>query len=326
MNRSWTLIALAAGALSAVAFMGVIRPSLVSIIMFYLAPAPLFMAGLAFGAVAAALGAAAGAAAIAVMLNVKAAGFYLLTSGLSPVVLTWLALTSRPAAGGAEGEAADEQGREWYPEGRLLLWAAVMAGALMSLTALMLGPSLAEFQGVLRDMAGQMLKSSGLPQGMSPDQARRLTDFVTATTPLAATALWEIITLANMALAAWLLKRFGYPTRPWAPFWRLAFHPRAMIALAVASFAAFLPGMFGLIGEIFATGLMTAFAILGLAVVHALTLGNPYQPVILGLVYAGLLLLNWLLALPLIILALADLSFGLRARLLAGRGGPPATT
>jgi hypothetical protein len=326
VNRSWLIIALAAGALSTVAFMGLLRPSAVSIAMFYLAPAPLFMAGLAFGWLAAAIAAAAGALAIAVMLNVKAAGFYLLTTGLAPVILTRLALISRPAAGGAEGEAADEHGREWYPEGRLLLWTAAMAGALMTLTALLLGPGLERFQAVLRAMAMQMLKTVGAAQNIDAAQLARLTDFIVATTPLVSTAMWEITILANLALAAWLLKRFGYPTRPWAPFWRLAFHPRAMIALAVASFASFLPGMAGLAGEIFAAALMTAFAILGLAVVHALTRGNPYQPIILGLLYAGLFLLNWMLALPLIILALADLTFGLRARLFAGRGGPPART
>ncbi len=323
-SRSWLVIAAAAGALSAFAFMGVIAPSLPAIVMYYLSPAPLFMAGLAFGATAALIAALIAAAAIFALLNFKAAAFYLVTTAIAPVILTWLALTSRPAAGGAEGEAADESGREWYPEGRLLLWTSFMGGALMSLTAVMLGPRLEDFRATLRELAGRMFTAMNAKAEMTAEQLQGLTSFVVNMTPLVATILWVLATLGNMWLAARLVRAFGYESRPWAPFWKLTFHPRAMAALAVASFASFLPGMAGLIGEIFAAALMAAFAILGLAVMHALTLGNPWRGMILGVLYAGLLVVNWLIALPLIVLALADLSFGLRARYFARHGGPPA--
>ncbi|HFB97644.1 MAG TPA: hypothetical protein ENJ62_00740 [Bryobacterales bacterium] len=134
--------------------------------------------------------------------------------------------------------------------------------------------------------------------------------------------MWMFVMLANFWAAARLVAAFGYPQRPWAPFWRLTFHPRAMAALAAASFASFLPGTFGLIGEVFATALLVAFFILGLAVIHAVTLGNPWRHVLLAVLYLGLLLINWMLALPIVILGLADLAFGLRRRLRGDRPPP----
>ncbi len=316
-NNSWMLIAMAAGALSAIAFLGIIAPSVVSIVMFYLAAAPLFMAGLAFGAPAALLGVVSGFALIALVLNLKAAAFFAVAVGIAPVILVHLASQWRQASGGPEGEATGEDGREWYPEGRLLLWTAFMGGTLMSITLLMTGPGIGAIEANMGRMATQMLALSGAAGELKPEQLAELKTFMVRATPLVSTAFWMLAMLGNFWLAAVVVKAFGYEMRPWAPFWRLTFHPRAMIALAIASFASFLPGVFGLIGSVFAVALMSAFAILGLAVMHALTLGNPWRNALLGMLYAALLFLNWLLALPLIVLALADLSFGLRQRYFA---------
>ena len=327
MKRSWLIMALAAGVLSAVAFLGVTAPSLVSIVMFYLSPAPLFMVGIAFGAPAALVGAAAGFVFLAVVLNLKAAAFHLVSIAIAPAVISRLAMTSRAAgAGAAEGEAADAAGREWYPEGRLLLWTAFMGAVLMSALMLMIGPDMAAIQTHLGLMAGQILKLTGAAAQMNPVEARAMKTFLVAVTPLVSTALWLLSMMGDFFLAAKALSAFGYETRPWAPFRRLAFHPRASVALALASFASFLPGVFGLAGQIFAISFMTAFAILGLAVVHALLKDSPWRPWLLGALYAGLFFLNWLLAMPLVVLALADMSFGVRAKYAASHGGPPAKT
>ncbi len=326
MKRSWLIMALAAGVLSATAFLGLAAPSLVSIVMFYLSPAPLFMVGIAFGAPAAAIGAAAGFVFLAALLGLKAGAFHLVAISAAPVLITHLAMISRASAGGAEGEAADARGREWYPEGRLLLWTALAGAALMSALMLMLGPDMAAIEARLGEMAEEILKLTGAAQQMNPAEARRMRAFLVAVTPLVSTVMWLLAMMGDFFLAARTVRAFGYETRPWAPFRRLTFHPRASIALALASFASFLPGVFGLVGQIFAISFMTAFAILGLAVAHALIGDSPWRPWLIGALYLGLFFLNWLLAMPLVVLALADMSLGLRAKYAPGHGGPPAQT
>jgi hypothetical protein len=308
----WWIMAVAGGVLSGFAFSSLVRPSIVALLFSYAAPLPLFMVGLAFGWQAAAVAAAFAFLYVLWMLGPKAALFHLVSVSVAPVVLTRLARMWRPAAGGREGEAADAEGREWYPEGRLLLWTAFLAGGLMSIMLLLLGPDAEGVRRSLGELADAVLKATGLAAELPPDQAARIRDYIISATPPITTAMWMFVTLANFWGAARLTRAFGYPTRPWAPFWKLTFHPRAMAALAVASFATLLPGIFGLIGEVFATALLVAFFILGLAVIHALTLGNPWRPVLLAVLYFGLFFINWLLALPLVILGLADLAFGLR--------------
>ncbi len=308
----WWVMAVAGGVLSGFAFTSLVRPSVVALLFSYAAPLPLFMVGLAFGWPAAAVAAAAAFLYVLWMLGPKAALFHLFSVSVAPVVLTWLARQWRPAAGGTEGEAADAEGREWYPEGRLLLWTAFLAGGLMSAMLLMLGPDAESVRQQLGQLADAVLKVTGLAQELPKDQLEQVRNYIISATPPMTTAMWMFVTLANFWAAARLVAAFGYPVRPWAPFWKLTFHPRAMAALAVASFATLLPGIFGLIGEVFATALLIAFFILGLAVIHALTLGNPWRPVLLAVLYFGLLFINWLLALPLVILGLADLAFGLR--------------
>ncbi len=308
----WWIMAVAGGVLSGFAFTSLVRPSVVALLFSYAAPLPLFMVGMAFGWPAAMLAAASAFLYVLWMLGLKAAVFHLVSIAVAPIVLTWLARQWRPAAGGTEGEAADAEGREWYPEGRLLLWTAFLAGGLMSILLLLLGPDAEGVRRSLGELADAVLKVTGLANDLPRDQLQQVRTYIISATPPMTTAMWMFVTLANFWAAARLVAAFGYPVRPWAPFWKLTFHPRAMAALAVASFATLLPGIFGLIGEVFATALLIAFFILGLAVMHALTLGNPWRPVLLAVLYFGLLFINWLLALPLVILGLADLAFGLR--------------
>ncbi|HHN68098.1 MAG TPA: DUF2232 domain-containing protein [Thermopetrobacter sp.] len=314
------IIALAAGALSAVTWLALLAPTPLTVAMFLLSSTPLFMVGLAFGVTASLIAAAAGFALAALFAGPAGALFYLGATAAAPLLLTPLALISRPAAGGAEGEAADDAGREWYPEGRLLLWTAALAGALISLMLLSLGPDHAAITRQLHEMAGQVIARLGV-QG----DAARLKDFLAAAAPLFATIMWMLATLVSLWIAAKLVTAFGYRIRPFAPFARLAFHPRALLALAIAAGVSLLPGVIGLIGGIFATAFTTAFAILGLAVLHALTEGKPWRAAFLAIVYVGLFAVNWLLALPLALIGMAETAFGLRRRFGAA-GGPPMKT
>ena len=84
--------------------------------------------------------------------------------------------------------------------------------------------------------------------------------------------------------------------------------------LAGAIVATLLPGTLGLIGQIGVMLMITIFTIVGLATLHGLTIGNPMRPFILGSTYLALFVLSWVIMVPLVVLALVDLQFNLRAR------------
>src|SRR5258707_8225376 len=115
------LIGLGAGAASALLFASVLSASILSVVLFYLAPLPILIGAIGWShwaALAAALTAALG-------LTLAFGGFFfpafLISFGLPAWWLGYLALLARPAA--SEGET------EWYPPGRLVVWAASL-GAL----------------------------------------------------------------------------------------------------------------------------------------------------------------------------------------------------
>lgn len=287
-----------------------------SALLFYLTPLPLLMAGLSHGWPAAAVSGAVGALALSGFWGLKSGLFFLAASAAAPVILSRLALTNRAAQGQpSEGEAT-AQGLQWYPEGRLLLWAAAMAGFLLTMVILALGPDAESFQATLSQAASGISKSLGA--GMPAEQQAELTrwvNFMMKLAPAAVAAAWLAATMINLLMSSRLLMRMGMSLRPWAPFSSLMFPRTALLALAGACAASLLPGTAGLIGMVFAAALLTAFAILGLSVVHRLLIGHTARmPILFGL-YGTLVLLSWVLALPLILLGIAELGFGVRARL-----------
>ncbi len=332
-SAPWMVIALSAGALSAVLFSGVATPSLLSIIMFYFAPAPLFMVGVAFGWLATGIAAVVAGALLSVMLNPLAASFHFLGMGAPAAWLAWLGWKHRPGQAGApppEGEPVDEQGHEWYPEGRLLLWMAGIAATVVALMLITFGGLDAEgIRAALRRMATAFLKAAQEAGRITPQGSEGLVEFFVVAGPPATVVIWLLSLYSSFRLASWLAHRFRLGGRAHAPFHRLAFPQSAMLALAGLSLTAFLPGMGGLLGELFAIAWMTAFVILGLAVSHAYAANKPWRPWLLAFIYLTLIAMTWLAAFPLLLLGLAEAGFGLREKNGWGappRAGPPART
>jgi hypothetical protein len=86
---------------------------------------------------------------------------------------------------------------------------------------------------------------------------------------------------------------------------------------------AFFPGVIGEIARVFAGSLGCAVALVGLAVLHALTLGNAARGFVLFGTYAILLIFGF----PILLFALlgiAESAFHLRARRFGG--SPPPST
>jgi len=308
----WLVIAISGGALSAVFMAGLAAPSVLSFILFFIVSAPLFMVGLAFGWLAVAIGAVAAVVTLAFMLGPKAALLHALLAGLPAAWLSYLARQHRPAAGAPEGEPVDDEGNEWYPEGRLLLWMAGLAATGVAISLLMQGLSVQELHAALRQLAERGLQATGLGAELTDEQRAEFLTLFTKMAPLGAAIMWLLSMWFSYRLAVFLTRHFGLSARPSAPFSRLVFPRTALLGLAGLSLTALLPGLPGIIGEVFAVAYMTAFAMLGLAVVHAWLEGTPWQPMALGLLYAALLLLTGLVGPVLLIIGLAEAGFGIR--------------
>src|SRR5438309_8474940 len=117
------LVAIAAGAASALMFASIISGALISLLLFYLAPLPLMVAALAWGPLCASIGGIAAAIGLGAIFSLP----YSLAFGLTVALPAWwlghLALLGRPMAGHASsGNGAAPVELEWYPIGRILLW------------------------------------------------------------------------------------------------------------------------------------------------------------------------------------------------------------
>jgi hypothetical protein len=291
----------------------VLYPSPLTMVAFYLSALPIFVVALGWGLSSTALAGLTGSVAIAAVAGVKPALAFLIGVALPPAILSWLALRSRPAdeAPPIEGEPQMD-GRQWYPEGRLVLWAAGLAAGLTALGILLIAPSAEGFRTTLEGLVTQMLAAMG--EEMEGEEVDQLVAMMAVLLPIAAASIWLLATLVNMKLAARMLTAFGRSPRPWARFGALTFPRRAVWLLPLTLAASMLPGIAGIIGSVFAAAMFTAFAIAGLAVLHGLTEGMAARGLLLGALYFALILLNWLLLVPLAMLAMLDMAFRMRVR------------
>lgn len=320
---NWISVGICVGLAAVLLQATILYPSPVTAVLFYLSAVPLFIAGFGWGISATAVAGLTGGLTTAAALGGKPALLFVLGTAGPPALLTWLALRSRPASGAlaVEGEV-EQQGVQWYPEGRLVLWAAVMASALTGVMLLMAAPDGESVRDGVEDLVRQMVGAMSAGSELEPEQLDQLAILLAAILPLAAASVWLIATLANLTIAAKLLAIFNRRPRPWARFGALAFPRRAAWLLPVAIAASFLPGAAGFIASVFAATLFTAFALLGLAVLHGLTEGVSARGFLLAGLYVALALLNWLLIVPLAGLALLDMAFAMRARAAVS---PPAS-
>ncbi len=83
--------------------------------------------------------------------------------------------------------------------------------------------------------------------------------------------------------------------------------------------------MLGILAGVLVAGLLMAYGILGFAVLHAITQGMNARGLVLGGVYAAVLVLGWPV-LALCLLGLIETAIDLRARIARTRGPPPART
>ena len=313
------LIALAAGSASALMFASIISGALISLMLFYLAPLPLMVAGLGWGPLCATIGGIAAAFGLGMIFGLPYCLAFVLTIALPAWWLGHLALLGRPLATGAlagNGAAPAPPVLEWYPVGRILLWTAGFA-ALTTMAALFtLGGDAATIAAALRR---GLLRVIGPRAAGDTDQ---IVDALVTVAPAAAAIVAMMTLTLNLWLAAKITATSGRLHRPWPDMKSAALPPMTLAALSLALALCFTGGLLAMLGQIAGAALLMAYALIGFAVLHTLTLAMKGRALWLSAAYAVVLVFGWPVV-AMVGLGLADAVFGFRQRYLQRRSPPP---
>jgi hypothetical protein len=313
------LIGLGAGLISAVVFASATTgPLLMRMLLFLLTPLPLFLAGLGIGPIAAAIAGIAGVGLVLAAGSATAAIVFGASQAIPVFVLAYLAALNRSSA----------EGTEWYPPGRIVLAAALIAGAFSTLTLFLLGGDIDALRTSLRTMLETFVNTELPKMPDAPTLGPQEIDEATAVALALLPAASGISTMGSLLFNMWLAGRItlasGRLQRPWPDLAAISYPPATPLLLAVATGAGFLSGLPGLIAAGFAGPLFFAYMLMGLAVVHFITRGQPWRPFALWGLYLLLFIVNTVASLALALLGLAEAIWPIR-KLATPRAGPPGS-
>jgi hypothetical protein len=311
------LIGLGAGAASALLFASVLTASLTSVVLFYLAPLPILIAAIGWSHWAGL--AAAVTAALGLTLVFGTFFFPAFPTSFAAWWLGYLALLARPTASAAEFE--------WYPVGRLVVWAAILGALVIMVALFQFGGSESSIQATLRAGFERMLRTQmqtpegealAVPGVTNPD---RLIDILVMVLPPAAAVLTTLTQLLNLWLAARIVKISDRLKRPWPDLATMRFAPATPFCFAAALAGSFLPDIVGMAAAIAAASLSVAYVVLGFAVLHGITRALRNRAIVLVGIYSAVAIFGWPVLL-MGLLGLIDAALDLRARVAASRGPP----
>ena len=322
------LIGIGAGAAAALLFASVTSGSWLSILLFYLAPLPIMIAGLGWSHWAALTAALSGALALGLVFGTVFFFAFLAGAGIPAWWLGYLAMLARPGAiagGNRQNGGTSAAALEWYPPGRLVVWAAVLAAMIVVVAIPNFGTDAESFRSGLHDALARMLRLEiGAPAdapisvpGVS--NADRLIDFLVAAIPPAAAVLATITNVLNLWLSARIVKFSGLLKRPWPQLSAMTFPRLVAAALAMAMALSFLNGLVGIVAGVLSASLLMAYGVLGFAVLHAITQGITSRGFLLGGVYAAVMVFGWPV-LALCLLGLIETGFNIREHIARKRG------
>lgn len=316
MIRS-VLVGIGAGIAAALLFLAPIGGSSLALPLFVITGLPIAIAGLGWGAIAAGTAAAAGAVLVGVVLAPTAALVFLAVFGAPVAWLIYLAGLSR-----AIDREDPKAGVEWFPLGRLLLHATAAVAIGLTVAGFILGYDPTAVAGSAAEALSEFLSAAPTTTAPPPtaETLQPFVDLYVALLPFTSAMLVVAVIVFDLWLGARITRLSGRLTRPAERLWTVAPQNEILIGFLVALALAFLPGTLGIVARVFAGAFGCGLVLIGLAVLHALTLGRGSRAVVLVLTYALILLSG----LPLALFALlgAGESFlHLRARRFSG--APP---
>jgi Predicted membrane protein (DUF2232) len=313
-------IAIAAGCASALMFASLVSGALISLLLFWLAPLPLMMAGLGWGPLTATVGGIAAALGLGAIFGLPYCITFVIMVALPAWWLGYLALLGRPMADPNLGSGPEPAvvHLEWYPVGRILLWIAGFAVLTTMAALLTLGtdaPTIASAmkRGLLRVLDSRMVTGNA--------DMERVVDAMVTIAPLAAVMVTMISLTINLWLATLVTATSGRLRRPWPDLRATALPAMTLVASCVAIAFCFTSGLLAILAQVTTTALMAAYALTGFAVLHTVTQSLNSRTFWLICAYAVVVIFTWPV-MAMVVLGIADALFGLRQRYLRSRPPP----
>jgi Predicted membrane protein (DUF2232) len=310
------IIGAGAGLISAALFASAATATALAGVLFYLAPLPICLAGLGWGGTAALISALTGTVVVAASLGPATAAIFAISIAAPMAVLVHLALLSRPVA-------TPLGALEWYPPGRIVGWAALIAGLLAGLLVLILGYDQESYRESIREILNHSALKELDRDGtlFTEENIANLSGVIARALPAAFAIIWLTITLFNLWMAGLIVDTSGRALRPWPNLHAIELPNALLLVFAGALAASFLPGLPGLLATGLAGALLFAYVLQGLAVIHVYSRGVPFRSLLLATVYMSILLLGWV-AIIVAIVGLAEPLVNLRQRVGPGRQPP----
>lgn len=279
------LLSIAAGIISAIVFASATTgPVILRVVLFLLTPLSLYLAGLNLGTMAAIIAGIGATFGVLALSNPLAAEVYAVSTALPAVVITRLALLSRD----------DETGfRHWYPVGRIVAVAAAFSALFSVIALVLMGGDIDALTKMMRNVVESFVKSDlgeipGAPK-IDDSQIDALTTSTLYSLPWALGLLSMSTILLNLWLAGRVTLASGRLLRPWPDLSAIQLPASATISMAAAIALSFIGGTAGLFAIAIAAPFVFAFALVGLALVHAFTRGSPWRGFALTILYVGLI-------------------------------------
>lgn len=306
MPASRTLLAIGAGLTAAIFFAAWLSGSLWALTFTYLAPLPLFAAGLSLGVGAAAIAATSATVAVFVAGGFALAIFFALVNAAPAFFLTRQAMLHRQAGDGTI---------EWYPPGLLVMWiSGIATGAFVLLLLANLG-SEGGLEGYMRASLAQTL-SAFAPPDAPADANEAVAAFLARYMPGLLAVTWMQMIAVNVVLAQALLVLVKRNLRPSPRTADIELPSWLPLGAAIAAAGAFMPGFAGFVGANLLFIVLATFIFAGLAVVHTLAGTWRNSRIWLTLVYVFTFAFTWPVVLV-AVLGVVDTSFGIRRRVVA---------
>lgn len=311
------IIAIAAGAASAFLAAGVAAGSLMAVPLFYLAPLPVMIAGMAFSPWAALGAAVVATVGLGLTFGSSFLLAYLLGMGLPAFALSYAALLARE-------EKAARDGLLWFPLGTLILMAAGFATLGVVVALLSMASGYEAYKTIITTAYEALTTGEvGRPPLPGDPDPSAMGSLLAHVLPPMAGVMSMVSQLVCLYLAAKAAQVSGRLNRPWPDISAFRLPSSTTLLLAAALALSMAPAMIGLAASVAAATLILAYALAGFALVHALTRGHSARFLVLSGVWFTSLMLGW----PLIAMALlgfVDAMFDLRTRLSSAQGPPAA--
>lgn len=271
------------GLAAALLSVGVIVQSSMAIMLYFLAPLPIFIAALGWGTAAGVSSAVVAAVAVGVFASPLSGLAMALVTALPAVACGYMAGLARPAEelGGKPGELV------WFPLSGIIWRLTLIAASVTIIIGIIVGFGDAFIQELSREMVTALAQTDPTLKTGS-DAAQKLARFLLTILPVSSAALMVLTLVGNLYLGLRLTGLSGHLARPrddWPAQLRMPRSATLLFVIAVA--LSFVPGGIGHAAAAVCGALGAGFMLAGYAAFHFRTRGVPWRMIALWLAYVA---------------------------------------